>query len=472
MTEQHPSTEHQPPLGVAGRMAQTFIHSPLSPLLYFAMLFMGLLGLFFTPRQEDPQISVPMIDIFVQYPGAQARQVESLAIEPLQRLMSEITQVEHVYSATQRGQGMVTVQFEVGEDFERSVFKVYDRIHSNLDKMPPGVLPPLIKPKTVDDVPMVTLTLWSWDADDGALRALALEVMQKLKSIPNTGKSFIVGGRPEQVLVEVKPERLSGFGISLGQIAQTIQTANNENRAGYIEANNAHFPVYTGTFLHSAHEVEQLVVGSHQGKPIYVRDIAEVTQGPAQEPNQIVNYFSGPAYGYQHQTEDQQTSIPAREVAGAPAVTIALAKKSGTNGVTVAEAILTRIEELKGQVIHDNVYVEVTRNYGQTADDKVNDLIKKLFIATGAVTVLVFFALGGFRFTFRGWPFSWKGWRPAAVVTLVIPVVILITVFSAWILGYTIDRVSLFALIFSIGILVDDAIVVIENIYRRWLLKG
>jgi multidrug efflux pump subunit AcrB len=456
MTEQYSLKENSPQhLGVAGKMAQAFIHSPLSPLIFFAMLFMGIMGLIFTPRQEDPQISVPMIDIFLQYPGAEAQQVAKMAIDPLQRIMSEIPGVKHVYSAAERGQGLVTVRFEVGEDLGTSIVKVHDKLQSNMDKIPPGVLPPLVKPKGIDDVPVVNLTLWSEDVDDGALRTLAFEVMQQLKGIPNTGQSFVVGGRAEQVLIEVKPERLSGFGISLGQVAQTIQTANSEYNAGYVETNNTNYTVYTGKFLSNAYEIGQLVVGTYQNSPVYVRDIADVSQGPEKEPTQIVNYFSGPAYGSQHQLADAHTSLLVAN--GAPAVTIAIAKKIGTNGVSVANAILERVETLKKTVIHDNVHVEVTRNYGETANDKVNDLIKKLFIATGAVTILVL---------------VWLGWRPAVVVTLVIPVVILITVFSAWILGFTIDRVSLFALIFSIGILVDDAIVVIENIYRRWLLKG
>jgi multidrug efflux pump subunit AcrB len=460
MTDQHSSHNPPPPhLGVAGRMAKTFIHSPLSPLLFFAMLFMGLLGLIFTPRQEDPQISVPMVDIFIQYPGAAAQQVSRLAIEPLQRIMSEIPAVEHVYSAAEHGQGIVTVQFVVGEQLDRSIFKVHDKLQSNMDKMPPGVLPPLVKPKGIDDVPVVALTLWSQDVDDGALRTLALDVMQNLKEIENTGQSFVIGGRPEQVLIEVKPERLTGYGISLAQVAQTIQSANSEIQAGTVETGNSHFSVYTGKFLSNAHEVEQLIIGTYQGTPIYVRDIADVTLGPEpqSERRQFVNYFSGPSYGYEEQKHNPQVTVPTAKVDGAPAVTIAVSKKIGTNGVTVANAILAQVEKLKGSVIPSNVHVEVTRNYGKTANDKVNDLIKKLFIATGAVTVLVLFSLGI---------------RPAIVVTLVIPVVILITVFTAWILGYTIDRVSLFALIFSIGILVDDAIVVIENIYRRWLLKG
>ncbi|OUD13082.1 efflux RND transporter permease subunit [Thioflexithrix psekupsensis] len=454
MTEKH----SQPPeqertaeashLGIAGRMARDYIHSPLSPLFFVAMLFMGIMGLIFTPRQEDPQISVPMVDLFIQYPGASSQQVSSLALDPLQRIMAEIPGVKHVYSAAMRGQGMVTVQFDVGEQMENSVFKVHDKLQSNLDKVPPGVMPPLVKPKGIDDVAVVALTLWSEDVDDGVLRTIALDVMQSLKEIADTGASYIVGGRAEQVKIEVMPERLSGFNISLAQVAQTIQTANSQLNAGYLEMDNRYFTVYTGSFLQSADDVAQLVVGTHANAPVYVRDVATVTQGP-EEARQLVNFFSGSSY--------PQVAGTTSVVNGAAAVTIAVAKKVGTNGVSVADQVLKQVEMLQQRLIPDNVHVEVTRNYGKTANDKVNDLIKKLFIATGAVTVLVLLTLGI---------------RPAIVVTLVIPVVILITVFSAWVLGFTIDRVSLFALIFSIGILVDDAIVVVENIYRRWLLNG
>lgn len=445
------SYEQMPHPGIAGSMAHSFIHSPLSPLFFVAMLAMGILGLFLTPRQEDPQISVPMVDVFVQFQGASAEEVANLAIEPLQRILSEIPAVKHVYAACERGQGMVTVEFKVGEQLEKSVFKVHDKLQSNLDKMPPGVMPPLVKPKGIDDVPVVTLTLWSNDVDDGSLRALAFDVLQSLKEIPNTGQGFVVGGRAEQMRIEIMPERLSGFKISLDQIANTIRTANAEVNAGSSESGDTHFTVYSGSFLRKISDLEQLVVGSFNNSPVYLRDVAQVTLGP-EDPKQIVSYYTGPAYRY-----DQPDAGKHKSENAAPAVTIAIAKKISTNGVAVANDILAKVEQLKGRLIPDNVHVEVTRNYGQTANDKVNDLIKKLFIATGAVTVLVLWSLG---------------WRPAVVVTLVIPVVILVTVFSAFILGFTIDRVSLFALIFSIGILVDDAIVVVENIYRRWLLRG
>jgi multidrug efflux pump subunit AcrB len=440
-------------LGLAGRTARFFINSPLSPLLFMAMLLMGLMGLVLTPRQEDPQISVPMVDIFVSYPGASAQQVATVAIGPLERIMSEIPGVKHVYSASERGRGMVTVQFEVGEKMGPSLVKVTDKISSNMDKIPSGVSPPLIKSKGIDDVPAVNITLWSKDVDrdgipdvdDGQLRMLAHDVMQSLKEIPNTGNSFVVGGRAEQVRIEVFPERLSGYNISLDQVAQTIKTANAEQQAGGVESGGAQLTVVTGSFLRNADDISRLVVGTHNDVPVYMHDVARVTQEP-EDAKQLVAYYTGPAYKGEGRAD------------GAPAVTIAVAKKEGTNGVSVANAVLNRVEELKGRRIPSNVEVSITRNYGATANDKVNELIFKLFVATGFVFILV---LGAFR-----------AFRPAIVVLLVIPVVLLFTVFCAWLMGYTIDRVSLFALIFSIGILVDDAIVVVENMYRRWLEEG
>ncbi len=455
-----PREAHQPDgkkgdehLGIAGRSARFFIRSPLSPLFYVAMLLMGLLGLILTPRQEDPQISVPMIDIMVQYPGASAQQVANIAMQPLERIMSEIPGVKHVYSASQRGQGFVTVEFDVGQPMGPSLVKVNDKLASNMDKIPPGVLPPLVKSKGIDDVPIVTLTLWSKDldrdgapdVDDGQLRLLAQDVLQAIGQVKNTGPGMIIGGRREQVTVDVYPERLAGYQISLDQVAQTLKTANAEAAAGGVETAGSRLTVTSGSFLKGVDDINRLVVGTYNKAPVYIRDIARVSLGP-EDATQLVAYYTGPAAASQEAPQ------------GRPAVTIAVAKKELTNGVTVANAIMDRVEELKGTRIPNNVEVSITRNYGQTADQKVTELILKLIKATFFVFVLVLLAF--------------RALRPAIVVMLVIPVVLFMTVFVAWIWGITIDRVSLFALIFSIGILVDDAIVVIENIYRRWLEEG
>jgi len=456
MTNENNNTDHpenhldslsEKELGIAGRITRQFINSPVTPLLMLAFLGIGLLGLMFTPRQEDPKISVPMVDIFFKYPGASAEQVASLAINPLERMISEIPGIRHVYSSSARGQGMVTARFRVGENLHDSILKVHDKLQSNLDKIPPGVSMPLVKPVGTDDVPVVTVTLWSEDPgiDDSLLRTLGLDVLQRLEEVPNSGKGFITGGRAEQIRVEVSPERLSGFGISVAQVAETIRTANSEQSAGRVEGSNTSFSVYTGAFLKTAQDISNLVVAVRKGSPVYIRDLAWVYQAP-EETQHIATYSTGAAYsGKTKQTFDS------------PAVTISVAKKVGTNGVTVANQIIAKLESLKGQLIPDNINVSITRNYGKTANDKVNDLLIALFEATIAVSLLCLFGLGV---------------RAASVVIFVIPVVILMTVFSAWVLDYTIDRVSLFALVFTIGILVDDATVVVENIFRRWLKAG
>ncbi len=432
-------------LGIAGRIARAFIQSPLTPLLLFATLAVGMLGMIITPRQEDPQISVPMIDIFIAYPGASSEQVATLAIEPLERIMSEIPGVKHVYSASRQNGGMVTVQFKVGELMGPSLVKLYDKLQSNLDRIPPGVMQPLVKPKGINDVPVAAITLWSRQVDDAALRKLALDVIQDLKQIPETGLSFVVGGREETIRVEPDLARLAAYGITLDQIARTIQAANVRQPAGSVERQRHYYSIQAGDFLQTAAEVAHLVVGVRQGMPVYLADVALIKQMP-EETTQMVRHYTG-----------QANPDGLEEANAESAVTIAIAKKEGSNGVTVANAILERVEHLQGYLIPDEVKVTITRDYGKTAKDKVDELFLRLFEATVAVSVLIFLALG---------------LRPALVVMITIPVVVLSTVFIAWLMGYTIDRVSLFALVFAIGILVDDGIVVVENIYRRWLLQG
>ncbi|MGP0041956.1 MAG: efflux RND transporter permease subunit, partial [Rhodomicrobium sp.] len=357
-------------------MTKAFIHSPLTLLFLIACLVLGVIGFVYTPRQEDPQIDVPMVDVFFQFPGASAEQVASLATDPLERMMSEIQGVKHVYSASQRGGGMVTVEFDVGQKMEPSLVRLYDKINSNMDKIPPGVSHPLVKPKAVDDVPVVALTLWSDSVDDAGLRLVALEVMQHLKEVPGTSQSFIVGGRQEQLRVEISPERLRGFGIGLDQLAGVIQAANERRDIGNVETSGREMQVYTGSFLHHASDVERIVVGVRNGAPVYIRDVARVIEGPG-EASSIVQYFTGPA-------ADESAHGTVAKAEGAPGVTIAIAKKAGSNGVTVAQAILDKVESLKGRIIPDNVHVAVTRNYGKTANDKVNELFFKLTVATVA----------------------------------------------------------------------------------------
>ena len=439
---------NQPPQAekhdMAGNTARSYINSPITPLFLIASFLIGIFGVISTPRQEDPQISVPMADIFVEYPGASSKQVEALVSEPLERLLKEIKGVKHVYSASTRGQALITVQYKVGENMEDSLVNLYNKLSANADVVPPGIKQPLIKPKGADDVPMITFTLSSEELDSSQLRLIGLDTLQSLGQIEGASQGYIIGGEPREIKIKVTPEKLAGYNISLTQIGQAIEAANSELQTGKMEAWQQSYKVYTGDFLRSVEDIENLIVGIQDKAPVYVRDIATVTAGD-QDVTKLVNYYTGPGY---------QGNSPSSD--GRTAITIALAKQAGMNGVSVAEQAIERIEQLQGILIPDNVDISISRNYGESANNKVNNLIFKLFIATGSVTILVWFFLG---------------WRAALVVSIVIPSVILSTVFMAWLLNFTIDRVSLFALIFSIGILVDDAVVVLENIYRRWLLS-
>lgn len=440
-----PEFQEEPRHDMAGSIARSYINSPITPLFLIASFLIGVFGVIFTPRQEDPQISVPMADIFVQYPGASSKQVEALVSEPLERLLKEINGVKHVYSASMRGQSLITVQYEVGENMEKALVNLYNKLSSNADIAPPGVKQPLIKPKGADDVPMMTFTLSSDELDSSQLRLLGLDALQALGEIDGANQGYVIGGEAREIKIQVAPEKLAGYGISLTQIGQTIHAANSELDTGKIEAWQQSFKVYTGEFLTSVEDIQNLIVGIQDNAPVYVRDIATVTTN-AEDPSKLVTFYTGQGYNGDNPALD-----------GRNAVTIALAKKPGTNGVSVAQDAIERMDSLKGVLIPPSVDISISRNYGQSANDKVNNLIFKLFIATGAVTILVWIFLG---------------WRAGVVVAIVIPSVILSTVFMAWVLGFTIDRVSLFALIFSIGILVDDAVVVLENIYRRWLLSN
>jgi multidrug efflux pump subunit AcrB len=426
--------------GFAGTLARMFINSPLTPLLLIASFVIGMLGMIITPREEDPQISVPMADIFVAYPGASAEQVKNLVAEPLERLMSEMSGVKHVYSVSQDGRAMVTVRFNVGQQMEPSLVKLYDKLSSHLDAIPKGVSQPLVKPKSIDDVPVVTLTLSSKQHDIVTLRKLAMDVQQRIKSLPDTGQSFVVGGSPEQVRVEVDPARLASYGVTLAQISQAISAANQRTVAGGMVNSGNTMTVYSGDFLRDARQVGDLLISVKANQPVFLRDLARISQGES-ETKTIVTQSQRDANG-NFNTD--------------PAVTIAVAKKRGSNGVDVARAVLHEVDTLKGTLIPNTVTVDVTRDYGATADDKVSHLNFKLILVTVIVTLLMLFTMGK---------------QPALITMITIPVVLLMTLAVAYLMGFTINRVSMFALVFAIGILVDDAIVVVENIYRRWLEK-
>jgi multidrug efflux pump subunit AcrB len=438
-----PETKPSRSLGVAGSIAKIFVSSPLAPLLLIVLLAAGILGLISTPRASNPQISVPMIDIFVGYPGHSPAEVSRMVSDPLERMMSELPGVRHVYSVSNRGESMVTVRFQVGRRMGPSLVEVYNKLAANMNRIPPGASHPLVRAKGINSVPFMTFTLWSREVGPATLNEIARTALQHLKQVPQTGESFIVHGPQETLTVDIHPGRLAAYGITPQQVAQTIKASNAQTETGRTDVQNMQMRVVTGQFLRTPAEVRNLVVGVYEGEPVYLFQVAQVRLGPS-DPHSLVTYY-------------QKASKNQPEVDGAPAVTIALAKIAGSNGVTVARALIQKMHSLEGTVIPGNVHVSITRDNGKKANAKVDSLLFKLFVVTAAVTLLMLLALG---------------WRAAAVVVITIPLILLITVFSAWLLGITINRVSLFGLIFSIGILVDDSIVIVENVYRRWLQEG
>ncbi|GIW48137.1 MAG: multidrug transporter AcrB [Deltaproteobacteria bacterium] len=430
-------------MGVAGRIANAFIRSKLTPLIVIASLVLGLFAVIVIPREEEPQIRVPMIDVFVFYPGASAREVEERVTKPMGKLLWEIKGVEYIYTMSKPGMSVAIVRFYVGEDMEESIVKLYNKLLSNYDRIPPGVSEPLVKPKSIDDVPVITFTLWSDKYSGYELRRVALEVADELKKDRDVSEFHIIGGQRRQVRIVLEPERLRAYHTSPLRIAGILEQANFLIRSGAFPSLNREFVVETGGFLRDAEDVGKLVVGVFNGKPVYLGDVARIVDGP-EEPSNYVFMGFGPSSGEKRRGLYE-------------AVTIAIAKKKGTNATYLAERLIEKVEALKGGVIPSGVEVTVTRNYGETAKEKADELLKHMFIAAFSVTLLIAIALG---------------WRESIVVLVAIPVTLALTIFVSYLYGYTLNRVTLFALIFSIGILVDDAIVVVENIYRHFRMSG
>ncbi len=429
-------------MGISGRITQKFQNNAITPLLALVGLLLGLFAVLVTPREEEPQIDVTFANIFVPFPGASADEVENLVSGPAEQVLSEITGIEHVYSSSYPGLSVLTVQYKVGEDNTQALVRLYNKIASNQDWLPRnlGVQQPLIKPKGIDDVPIVTATLWTEDPERGAheLLHVAHALEAELKRVPGTRDIYTLGGPETVVSVRLDPVKLAGYGISLNDLRFALLAANASRDAVTMVADNEEIQVQAGAFMTTPEEIGGLVVGVMNGKPVYLSDVAEVRYGPDQ-PERYVTF--------------SQKGV----VSGAPAVTIAIAKKPGENAVEIADQLIKRFEQLKGIFIPEGVNVEITRNYGETADAKAKKLIQKLLFATLSVVVLVWLAMG---------------WREALIVGVAIVITLLITLFASWAWGFTLNRVSLFALIFSIGILVDDAIVVVENIHRHMLMGG
>jgi multidrug efflux pump subunit AcrB len=433
----------QPPmtLRLAGRIAHSFIDSKLTPLVIVAALLLGAFSILKTPREEEPQIVVPMLDVFVQMPGASADEVAQRVSLPMEKLLREVPGVEYIYSISHPGVGMLVVRFYVGTKEEDAIIQTYNKLYSNFDSIPPGVSQPLIKVRSIDDVPIMALTLWGKNYDAYRLRQIAGELENSLKPLDDVSETKIIGGQPRQVRVSLDTSRLAAYGLTAGAIVGQLQSGNSRGQAGSFARDNVEFQVEAGTFFNSLEDLRQVVVGVHDGHPVYLRDVvADMEDGPA-EPNNYVLFAN--ARGGAGATSDY------------PAVTITLSKRKGTNATDISERVLGKVSALRGYVLPNDLNVTVTRNYGETAKDKSDELLKHLLIATLSVTLLIAFALG---------------WRESGVVLLAVPVTLALTLAVFYLYGYTLNRVTLFALIFSIGILVDDAIVVVENIVRHFRL--
>jgi multidrug efflux pump subunit AcrB len=431
------------PQGVIPGIVRPFLAGTPAIILLIISLCLGFGAILVTPREEDPQIVVPLADIFVQAPGASPQEVEKLVATPLEKLLWQIDGVEYVYSLSREGMAIVTVRFYVGEDREESLVKLHNKISMNIDIAPPIVQGWVIKPVEIDDVPIVNLTLYSDRYDDHQLRRIGEEVLWRLSRLPNISRTTITGGRPREIRVELLTEQMSGHNISLLQIWNALKTADASITAGQIDRLNRRITVSSHSFLTSVTKVADLVVGVHNDRPIYLRDMAVIKDGPA-EAEYYTRFGHSIRFRQAHELVDKPLTYPA--------VTLSLAKKRGTNAVDVSRSIIQEMEHLKNTIIPDGVEVDITRDYGRTAQEKVNDLLSSLGFAIVTVVALLFLTLG---------------WREALVVAVAVPVSFSLALFMNYLFGYTINRVTLFALILSLGLVVDDPITNVDNIQRH-----
>jgi len=433
-----------PPMGISGRIARAFQSARITPLLALAAMLLGAFAVAVTPREEEPQIDVTMAQVIVPFPGASVRDVEQAVTVPAEQVLSQMAGVEHIASVSRPGLSIVTVQFKVGVPRTEALVRLHDTVSANADWLPKGlgVGEPLVKPRGIDDVPIVALTLYALDAQTGAadLERVARSVEAELKRVPGTREVATIGGPGRAVLVELDPTRMAGTGTTVADLRQALQSANLGLPVGDLLTGNRSVAIESGPFLRDAREIEDLVVGVRDGHPVFLREVATVRDGP---PPAVRSVWHGMA------------ARDGRPSAEHPAVTLTVTKKPGENAIDVADAVVRRVQALRNTVIPDGVEVSTTRNYGETANDKAKKLIQKLLFATASVVALVFVALGR---------------REAAIVGTAVVLTLAATLFASWAWGFTLNRVSLFALIFSIGILVDDAIVVVENIHRHQAL--
>lgn len=429
-------------LGLSGHLSASFIRSPLTPLLLISALVVGILALISLPREEEPQISVPMVDLLIKADGYKAEDAIELITRPLEDLIQGIDGVEHVYSQSQDDGVMVTARFRVGTSYDLAVLRVHDKIRSHIDLLPKGIPEPLIVGRAIDDVAIFELTLSpkpnlaeAWTPH--ALHQIAVELQHELGKIEDVGSTYLRGGTPDQIRIEPDPERLALYGVTLNQLVDKLTNANRSFQIGAFRERGQSMPVVAGQTLQGVPDIGELVITTRDGRPVYVKDVAKTSVGGAEPSSYVWTLTKAQVDGFDK----------------VPAVSLAIAKRKGANAVIVTDAILDRLERLRGRIIPADLNVEITRNYGETAREKADELLFHLALATLSIVLLIVLAIG---------------WREGIVVFVIIPTTILLTLFASWMMGFTINRVSLFALIFSIGILVDDAIVVVENIVRHW----
>ena len=427
-------SNHSANLGVAGRIAAMFIDSKLTPLVIIASVILGAAAVVLLPREEEPQIKVPMVDVMVSMPGSSAKEIEERATRPMEKLLWEVAGVEYIYSTSRDSESLVIVRFKVGEDPERSLVKITEKLRANFDRIPMGVTPPLVKPKSIDDVPILALTFHSARYDHLTLRRLAAQVDESVKQVPLVAETNLLGGARRAVRVMLDPVKLASRNLSPAGLVPMLQQANRQFRAGGLTTGNNEVLVETGAFLKTAHDVGDVVVGVFGGRPVYLREVAEIHDGG----EEAVQYVL-------HGTKTDEE----------PAVTLSIAKRPGANAISVADEVIRKVDLLKGSIIPADVTVSVTRNYGETAAEKSNELLLHMGIAVFSVAILIWLTLG---------------WRESGIVAVAIPATLALTLLIFYLYGFTLNRITLFALIFSIGILVDDAIVVVENIVRHFHL--
>jgi multidrug efflux pump subunit AcrB len=431
-------------VGIAGRLARAFIDSRLTPLIIVASALLGLGAVMMLPREEEPQIIVPMIDVFVEMPGASAKEVEERVTRPMEKLLWEVPGVEYIYSTSSPGQAMAIVRFYVGQNEEESIVRLNQKMSANFDLIPPGASPPLVKPRSIDDVPILALTLSSDRYDHFTLRRIAAQVHDSIKEIGDVSEVKITGGQRRELRVTLDEARMAAYSAAPTTILRALQQSNRELRSGSFSASNREFVVETGGFLRSAEEAGSVVVGVFGDRPVYLRDVARIEDGP-EEPSDYVLFAAGAA----------ASEAGAETRQALPAVTISVAKRKGTNAIEIADRVIEKVDHLKGSIIPGDVAVNITRNYGETASEKSNELLFHMLIAVLSVSALIWLALG---------------LRESGIVATAIPVTLALTLAVFYLYGYTLNRITLFALIFSIGILVDDAIVVVENMARHYRL--